>query len=615
MAQIYAGNDAGIMKISAFLGLNENPDGDTTLKMGEFSEMRNFRITQDRHLQIRPGTNTVLDLAAALAEVKPNTEATLHGVWRGTVGEKERVLAAYGGHIWECDLEAKTAVSRGELTPDETTFFGFGGKVYVLNGHEYLAWDGSEESEFAVVEGYIPLVLTATTPDGNGTELENVNRLTGKRRVEYSPDGTAKTFQLPEAEITEIIGATEMTAEGEKELTVSSSDLAKGTVTFSAAPTKGTNTVTVTYRKGDGTRADVEKMRFSELYNGANDTRVFLYGDGTNKTIYSGVEYTGGQPSAEYFPDLFEAAVGESNTPITALVRHYSRMMAFKPNSAWVIQYGTIGLDDGRSTAAFYVLPVNRQFGNEAPGQVKLLENNPLTLDVNSVYQWKSTSSTGNINSAENNARRVSDRVVATLKTFDFKKVKTFNLKSQHEYWFLEGGTALILNYANDTWYYYNDLPFSQLLELDNGIYGFCDSGKVVHFDRAYRNDDGSNIVCYGETGSMDFGKDWLVKYSPMVFVAMKPESGARLTISAQSNRQSDFSEKEKVVAYGLATFSHVDFKHFSFGTNRKPQVKRVKMKVKKATFYKMVFKSDSASATATVLSADLQVRYAGTVK
>ena len=613
MAQIYAGDETGILKINAFLGLNENPDGDTTLKTGEFAEMRNFRITQDKHLQIRPGTKTVLDLAAALSAVKPNTDGKLFGAWRGTVGEKERTLAAYGGHIWECDIAAGTAVSRGELTEAETTFFGFGGKVYALNGHEYLAWDGNEEGGFSVVEGYIPTVLTATTPQGAGTELENVNRLTGKRKVEYSPDGTTKTFQLPETEIDEVIGAVEITGEGEKVLTVSSSDLAKGTVTLSAAPAKGTNTVTITYRKGDGARSEVEKMRFFELFNGANDTRVFLYGDGTNKTIYSGVEYKSGQPSAEYFPDLFEALVGESNTPITALVRHYSRMMAFKPNSAWVIQYGSIALADGRNTAAFYVLPVNRQFGNEAPGQVKILENNPLTLDAGSVYQWKSTSSTGYINSAENNAKRISDRVAASLSGFNIAETKTFNLKSVHEYWFLQNGKALILNYATDCWYYYDNLPFSILVEQESDIYGFCADGRVVHFDRAYRNDDGENIVCLAESGAMDFSKDWLLKYSPMVFVAMKPESGARVTVTVESNRKSDY--EPKMVAYGIATFSHVDFSHFSFGTNRKPQVKRVKMKVKKATFYKLIFKSDSASATATVLGTDVQVRYAGSVK
>jgi hypothetical protein len=58
-----------------------------------------------------------------------------------------------------------------------------------------------------------------------------------------------------------------------------------------------------------------------------------------------------------------------------------------------------------------------------------------------------------------------------------------------------------------------------------------------------------------------------------------------------------------------------VDFNHFSFNINRKPQVRRVKMKVKKATFYKLVFKSLSSSATATILETDVQLRYGGNVK
>lgn len=613
MARILSGNDKTIMKINAFLGLNENPDGDTTLKNGEMSEMRNFRITQDKHLQIRPGTETVLSLADALSAATGETtaaasETRLHGVWRGTAGERERVLAAYAGHIWDIDLDAATATSKGTLTEDETTFFGFGGKVYCLNGHEYLCWDGGDGTTFAAVEGYIPVVQTATNPAGAGTLLEGVNRLHGKRRVEFSPDGTADTFQLPEKGISEVISvvvggaAVDYTA-----------DITAGTVKCSAVPAKGTNTMTVTYRKGDGARAEVLGMRYCELFNGSNDTRVFLYGDGSNRAIYSGIEYTSGQPSAEYFPDLYEVAVGESNTPITSLVRHYSRLMAFKPNSAWVIQYGSITLEDSSVTAAFYVQPVNRQFGNEAMGQVKLLENNPLTLDVGSVYQWRSTSSAGYINSSESNARRVSDRVVSTLNAFDIAATKTFNIKSDHEYWFLYAGKALILNYANDTWYYYDNLPFSELLEVENEKYGFAQDGRVLHFSRQYRSDDGEAIDAYAATGAMDFDRDWLLKYSPMIFVALQPESAARITVTVETNRRSDYPEK--LVSAGLSTLEHVDFAHWSFGTNRKPHVRRIKMKVKKATFYKLIFKSNSASATATVIETDIQLRYAGNVK
>ena len=394
---------------------------------------------------------------------------------------------------------------------------------------------------------------------------------------------------------------------------------AAGTVTLSSTPAAGTNTLEITYRKGDGARGDVEGMRFAELFNGATDTRVFLYGDGTNRAIYSGVILNTGQASAEYFPDLYEVGVGETNTPLTALVRHYSRLMAFKPNSAWVIQYGSITLEDESVTTAFYVQPVNRQFGNEAPGQVKLLENNPLTLDAGSVYQWKSGSSySGYISNNENNAKRISDRVSATISAADIAEIRTANIKCDHEFWFFLGnGKALILNYGNDTWYVYDGLPFETLLEIESGggteSYGFTSGGAVVHFSRSYRNDCGENIVCYAATGAMDFDRDWLLKYSPMIFAAMQPESGARLYVTVETNRRSDYPEKP--VSYGLATFLHMDFNHFSFETNRKPQVKRVKMKVKKATFYRLIFKSDSASATATVIETDVKLRYAGNVK
>lgn len=615
MAQITAKDNSTILKIQSFLGLNENPDGDTTLKVGEMAEMRNFRVTQDKHLQIRPGSKTILSLADALSALTGETagdgsKTRVYGVWHGIAGTQERVLAVYGGHIWDIDAENGSAADKGTCADGEATFFGFGGKVYLLNGSEYMSWDGGSDTGFASVEGYVPLVQTATTPRGEGTLVENVNRLTGKRRVQFSPDGTATVFYLPEQAIDEVLSV----QEGGASVTGYTVNAANGTVTFTAAPTAGTNTVEITYRKGSGARSDVTGMRYSELFNGATDTRVFLYGDGTNRAIYSGVPYDTGKESADYFPDLFEVAVGESNTPLTALVRHYSRLMAFKTDSAWAIVHGEVTLSDGTSTAAFYVQPVNRQFGNEAMGQVMLLENNPLTLDAGSVYQWRSNSNYSSyISNNENNARRVSDRVASTLKEFDLPQVRTANIKGDHEYWFLYNRRALILNYANDTWYLYEGLPFDRILEWNGTVLGFADEGKVLEFSRAYRNDDGEAIDCYAATGAMDFDKDWLLKYSPMIFVAMQPASNARITVTAETNRRSDYPEK--AVAYSLASLLHVDFNHFSFATNRKPQVKKVKMKVKKATFYRLIFKSNSASATATVIETDIRLRYAGNVK
>ncbi len=605
MAQISTRNDINVLSIKEFLGLNENPDGDTKIKNGELSEMRNFRITQDKHLQIRPGTKTMLALNAAwigLTEKPAGVEEPRFcGAWYGNVGGTKYLVAAYGGAVWSVDMETWSATEIGRCVEDDTHFFGFANKLYLLNGHEYMSWNGA--GSFEVVEGYTPIVYTATTPEGQGTLLENVNRLNGLRRAQYSPDGEATDFVLAEANVDEVL---EVTGTG------ISWTFANNKITFTSAPSKGTNTITIKYRKGSGSRNEVTAMRYSELYNGDTDSRVFLYGDGSNKILYSGIDDTG-NASAEYFPDLYEALIGEANTPVTALVRHYSRLLAYKSDSTYSVQYGTITLESGMNTAAFYVLPVNRLLGNEAMGQARLLENSPLTLDGKSIYQWVATSTSGNITNSETNARRASDRVMSTLSAFDLKKTKTFNRKNQHEYWFMYGGTALILNYANDTWYVYTNVPFVQMLEIENEVYGFTAAGGIVHVSREYRNDDGVDIDAYAATGAMDFGRDWQLKYSPLIHVALQPEANARVFVTVESDRRSDYPEK--VVASSLATFSHVDFAHFSFNTNRKPKVQRVKMKVKKATFYKLIYKSKSASATATVLQTDIQLRYAGNVK
>lgn len=368
MANIVSTSETKIYQIKKWLGLNESPDGDTHMKMGEAAEMRNFRITAENHLQIRPGYG----LLAELSSGNP-----VRGMWSGYIAGKHHVLAACGGHLWDLDLEERTAADKGAIHDSQTSMFGFSDKLYILTGTEYYSWDG--EGAPAAVEGYIPIVTTAAPPTGGGTLLEPMNLLTGKKRAEYSPDGEAKEFQLPENKLDEVISV-----EGTE--IKYTADLEKGKVTFDSAPPKGVNTITFTWRKGTGERAKVTGMRFAELYNGESDSRAFLYGDGTNEAIFSGLDENG-QASAEYFPQYNTVAVDSANTPITAMIRHYDRLLIFKTDSAYSCSYSTLTLGDGSVSAAFYTSSLNRSIGNAAPGQAKLVDNNARTVYGRSVYK------------------------------------------------------------------------------------------------------------------------------------------------------------------------------------------------------------------------------------
>lgn len=591
MSEIKSTSQTKIFQINQWLGLNESPDGDTHMKMGEAAEMRNFRITAENHLQIRPGYGLVCTL----------TDGNLvKGMWSGYVKGVFHIVAACGGYLWDIDVGEKSAQEKGQIDDSPTFFFGFSEKLYILTGSEYYAWDG--ENDVEVVEGYIPIVTTAAPPEGGGTLLESLNLLTGKKRAEYSPDGTSSTFQLPESGIDAVLSV-----EG-TDITYTT-DLSKGHVKFQSAPPKGINTITITWRKGNGQRTDVTGMRFAELYNGESDSRVFLYGNGTNKAIYSGLDENG-KATAEYFPQLNQLQVDAENTPITAMIRHYDRLLIFKPDSAFSCAYTTLTLDGGTVAAAFSVSSLNRAIGNEAPGQARLVSNNARTVFGRSVYTWSLAS---NSVRDERNAKIISDRVASRLAQFELEKAICFDDEWNQEYYVFYAGQAVVHNYRSDTWYYYTNLPVAAVVAVRGALYFGTPDGRIMEFSRAYRNDDTQDIDAYWESGSMDFDMDWRRKYSSTIWVAIKPESQAMVYATAESNVKSDYPDK--LITAGLSTFRNVDFNHWSFGTNRKPQLIRAKLKVKKATYYKLIFYSQSASATATILSADIQVRYTGNVK
>ena len=229
MAQVNTRSGARQVRIERWLGLNENPDGETRLALGEASVMRNWRVTREGSLQVRPGYEAL----CTLAQNQP-----VLGLWAGAVAGEDRLLALCGGHVWELSGPAAgtgTAQDLGAVEGEHAFFFGFGQKAYLLTGSEYYVWDG--EGGFAAVEGYVPLVAVASPPAGGGTLLEGVNKLNGKRRQRFSPDGTSTVFQLSETDIDQVLSVegTDITW---------SADTAKGTVTFASAPAQGTDCLT-----------------------------------------------------------------------------------------------------------------------------------------------------------------------------------------------------------------------------------------------------------------------------------------------------------------------------------------------------------------------------------
>lgn len=604
MARIRANSGESIYKIREFYGLNENPDGDTKLKAGEAAVMRNFCITRDGNLKKRAGTMTVASLS----------DRPVAGLWCGEINGRKELLAASGDRLWRVWDDESRKFIREELgyvsCERSVHMFPFGGRVYIMDGTQYLSYDGTMLDS---VDGYRPLVSVTVPPSGGGELLEQINKLCGSRRAWFSPDGESREFKLPEKNIRSLDYVKDNVSGERLPKESYTVNLEEGSVSFSEIPAEGVNSIEIGWTVSESDRSAVERMRYSELYNGAQDSRVFLYGDGSSRALYSGLDYDG-RPRADYFPDLNIVDIGDENTPVTGMIRHFSRLMVFKSNSAWSIAYGLTAMADGSESAAFYVTPVNRSIGNAALGQVQLVLNSPRTLFGADAYEWKNSAAyAAGITADERQAKRISDRVYASLGEFETENCRCFDDNLRQEYYICCGDRALVHNYAVDAWYEYTGLSITGMVSFNGETLIGTADGKVAILSEKSLGDDGREIDAYWESGSMSFGSDCERKYSAVLWIGTKPQDSGEVTVTVQTDRKSRYSEK--IISSDLSSFRRMNFADLSFRTGRKPMMARLRIKAKKFVFYKLIFENRSADKAAAVLAADIRVRTTGSAK
>ena len=529
------------------------------------------------------------------------------GLWAGYAGGTKCMLAACNGVIWNIydpEDDVLMRVPIGEINTDKgVNFIPFDNKVYIQNGYEYYVYDGEEISE---VEGYRPLIAISIGPVGTsdaGGELtgEYINRLNGERRVWISPDGTNTSFMLPESNLSAVDYVIDL-ATGEEVTTGWSADTTTGTVTFTTAPARAVNSYEIGYSVSVNYRSDVTANLYAELFSGNTDSGLFFYGDGTNRVLYTGMDYNG-QPRADYFPDQYEARIGDDNTPVSSLTRHGGVLLAFKPGGeCWAMSYGTMQLATGDMTVAIYVQPVNRDIGNDAFGPVMLVENNPVTCCRGELYQWKNSSYyTSNLTRDERQAQRISDRIQKSIKEIDFARCIMWDDNDNQEFYITQGGIALVWNYAADTWYRYEHFDAVKMCGFQGNILIGTSDGKIVQLTGEASSDEGIAIEAEWESGAIDFGASHLRKYSSMLWVGLKPEEGTSVDVCVETDRKNTF--REKIVSSTKAKVPG------------EPFMVRSKIKAKKFVYYRLLLSAKEIMPAVTVTNVDFRVRQTGYAK
>lgn len=624
--------------VDKFLGVNEAADGLSELAMGEASVMENFFVTDAMNLTVRPGIQRI-DLS------QTRTPAQILASWAGHIGNEEDedvddeylVIVDFAGstdRIWmyRAGEDGQFSVfhhqngALGLHSPSNAyvKIFPFGSRLYIMSAANTVYF---ENEEFQSAEAYVPLVIAGMSPAGGGTTIENINLLSGLRRCDFSADGSSTAYVLPAEALTvhKIVIDNVEKVPG----SVGSFNAANHTFTFTTAPIKGVGNVEFTYgtdaAAAEENRMHIIKMMLTEAYNGSTDTRLFIAGDGSNICYYSGVTQDG-EATPMYFPSMNEIAVDMTSAAITGLVRHYSRLMVFtRGGGTYTISYEPVTQTDGSTVAGFYLRAANREFGSDVIGQVRTVNNFPRTITKDGIYSWNITAS---FYKDERYARRISDKVEKSLKAANIGNVIACDDNFSKTYYvFLNDaqGTVLVNRYdlgKEGVWCIYRAELFKNVRNamVSHGVMVFVndteafylDSGLVYDAALVYGGED-TQIKAIWESGYMAFGADFQRKYSSQLYVSMLPQAHSGMTVTAATDRRDEYMQKN--VGNNLFSWDEADFRWWSFDISSAPKIRRVRLKIKKFVYYKLILRVDEPGARATVLGYDQIIRFGSMAK
>lgn len=508
-----------------------------------------------------------------------------------------------------------------------STAFSHGGKLYILDGANYLVAEESGDSitvSSVSQHAFVPTTVIGAPATGGGTPFEAVNMLTGKRINSMIGDGTSTVFQLDSDNIDSVdsvkIDGVETTA-----YTV---DLAQGTVTFDTAPAVspaggGIDNVVIEFTKNVAGYSDrISHCTIAASYGYNNDNRFFLSGN----PEYQNWDWQSGLDDPTYFPDTGYTKVGADTSAIMGYIKQYDAMTIVKKSNeqdAELFLRTATFADDG--TVIFPVKQGAKGVGAVSMMAFSTLRDDPLFLSNEGVFAIASSS--------VNQERVLQDRsfYVNSRLTKEQGLENAVSVVWNGYYILCLNGHCYVADSRQRTgdstteqysyeWYYWTNIPAIVFLEIDGALYFGTADGRVCKFNTDISgvtryNDDGEAIVARWATRYDTFGtftrRKTLVKKGSGVMI--KPYSRSSIKIYVATDKQ-----HQRLIRTGtmdIFDFGDIDFDRFTFNTLDTPQVKPFNTKVKKFISLQLIFENDVVNEGFGVYGAEVQYTVGNYVK
>lgn len=428
------------------------------------------------------------------------------------------LIFAAGTKMFKCDLTtgAVTEIYTG-LTANKGVFFVFKDKtgadiLYYKNGAQYVQYNGTTANP---VVGYIPTVIIGRAPTGGGTPLEQYNRIQAGFKNSFSANGTATVYQLSLTNL----DATTVTVTLNGVAKVEGADFTvnrtTGQLTFTVAPTAGTDNLIVTAYKTDTTARDtIFTAKYAVTFGGDNDTRVFVAGDSTTY-------YYSGLLDPTYFPENQFNNAGVDNSFITGFGKQYNVLVVFKERSMYAVTY-----DFNAGVPRFPLALLNDTNGCDIPYTIQLIKDNLVWCNTyNGVMILNSTDikDEKNVSQLSENINGVI-RAPGLLNESNLKQATSVDFDGH--YWICVNEKVWAWNYEVSpyvntgnayedqrrlSWFAFDNINANCWFFFDNILYyGDRTVSRIVKMLPTVYNDFGTAINAYWACKLNDFGLfDW----------------------------------------------------------------------------------------------------------
>lgn len=417
-------------------------------------------------------------------------EAVGHSTYRFLY--KGKIIKHTGTKLYTQDPSTGTltAVYSG-LNDADSSLFKYNGNIYLKQVGKYVVWDGSTATD---VVPYNPIVIINRSPDGTTTPgdlNEDYNRLGAGFRNSFDGDGSSTAFYLTDTDLDATLVTAVVDGVDKTETVDFTVNRTTGVVTFTVAPSLGTNNVVITaYKTNQDDIDSILDCLAVKAFGGQNDNRLFFGNNGTGFYYWTGISSTGVDPT--YIPLSNYNIVGLTDENITGFGRQQNSLLVIKEREIYGVDYffdGTVGV--------FNSYPISDVIGSDCPRTIRTVNNNCVFLSTEFGVCLVQSTNVGNQRNVFPISRNV-DRQLLLESALTSASAVDFDGK----YWLCVGDKVYLWDYflapyydtgnpddnANrlSWWYFDNINAVSFVIEGDELFYADRTSGKTVQFITTY---------------------------------------------------------------------------------------------------------------------------------